>query len=241
MRENLSYLWNSGPGGKFSVLIGFSTIALIPLLACLLCTLLILPSSPEVSEIPTEAPVAPVITEETQEEQAALPTPTEEEPPTETPTIAPTPTEFLEFPLIPGLELVDVTLNLEQRDLATCDSPHEFNNRYTTFCSDDSVNVVYSLLVDISGPDINRVDYISATVIQLVDQPTDEFPKLLLGFIATMPYDGADPEAARAWVEATLPTLGDDGSVETTIGDVKFRLYGNPLNRSLDMEGVAPQ
>lgn len=52
----------------------------------------------------------------------------------------------------------------------------------------------------------------------------------------SMPYDGADPEAARAWVTDTLPTLQGAGDVRTaTFGGVEYQLYGIPTARALEI------
>lgn len=66
--------------------------------------------------------------------------------------------------------------------------------------------------------------------------PDDDLAASVLGFLATVPYDGAEPERARAWVEETLPTIKAAGDVRTaTFGGVPFRLYGPPTARILEI------
>lgn len=148
------------------------------------------------------------------------------------------PTSALEFPLIPGMALIDFTFNLEDRGF-TCTDTVVLNNRYSTSCTDDSTPTVL-LTAMATGPDDERVDYLTATVTQTIT-PSDDIAAVFLGFVATMPYEGASPEAAKAWVEATLPLVGDGSTPQTTnFGSVKFTLSGDPANRTLEMEGAEP-
>lgn len=47
-----------------------------------------------------------------------------------------------------------------------------------------------------------------------------------LSFIATMPYDTADQQAAKQWVIDNMDNVEGETSVSTTIGDATFSLYG---------------
>ncbi len=47
----------------------------------------------------------------------------------------------------------------------------------------------------------------------------DDEARVLLGFVASVPYDGAEPDAARAWVEENVGK-----NTETMFGGAKFRL-----------------
>ena len=59
----------------------------------------------------------------------------------------------------------------------------------------------------------------------------------ILGFIATLPYDGADPNKARQWVYDTLPQLQGQGDIrEMEINGVKFTIYGIPTFYTLLIE-----
>lgn len=91
------------------------------------------------------------------------------------------------------------------------------------------------LQVDVYGRSLTSVDLIEATILQF-DTPDDSLSAEFLGFVSTMPYDGADPEAARAWVTNTLPTLQGAGDVRTaTFGGVEYQLYGIPTARTLEI------
>lgn len=52
-----------------------------------------------------------------------------------------------------------------------------------------------------------------------------------LGFIATMPYDGAEPANARLWVASNIHKT----NAETVIGNVWFELSGDGSMRELVM------
>lgn len=163
----------------------------------------------------------------------SLPTATENQP-----TLAPTATattqatEPKSSAVIPGLAPVDVTLNMKERGF-DCTTAERGQLYYTWVCTRENAN--YTLRVDVFSREINTVDYVSATVLQFVS-PDDELAASFLGFVATLPYSGAQPEDARAWVEATLPTLTGEGDVrERPFGGVMFQLYGIPTARILDM------
>jgi hypothetical protein len=93
------------------------------------------------------------------------------------------------------------------------------------------------MTAEIWGRTLQSVDSIDVTIIN----PTrnDDAAKLVLGYIATLPYKNAEPAKARAWVENTLSTITGDGDVkETTIGGVKFQLFGPPAARNLEIGSV---
>src|SRR5690349_20078640 len=121
MLQRLSELWRSGPGGKVSVLISAGTFIAV----CCMCGVILVASVPRSTR------------------EATVPTYTL--PPLDTPlptselqggTVA----DSLEFPLIPGLSVVDMTFNLEDAE-AECSGPNELNGRYTTSCSKDEPNI----------------------------------------------------------------------------------------------------
>lgn len=90
-----------------------------------------------------------------------------------------------------------------------------------------------SLLLEIWSTSFGFINLVRTRIIQY-GTPEDNVAINYLGFIATLPYDGSNPQQAREWIEETLPTLTGDGDVrETTIGGVRFSLYGNDQNISL--------
>ena len=169
---------------------------------------------------------------------ASTPIPPTQIPPTFTPspippTFTPEPTATEESTaLLPGLKPANVTVNLKQRGF-TCDPVEQVQPYYITTCT--KVSVDYSLRVDIWGREAIAVDWIESSVLQFAN-PDKEFAASFLGFMATMPYDGAVQEEARNWVETTLPNLTGQGDVrEKVFAGVKYRLSGIPTAFTLEM------
>jgi len=159
--------------------------------------------------------------------------PTKTNVPTVTPSNTPQPTATDEATaLLPGLMPADVTVNLEQRGFS-CGTVEQGQLYYTRTCTKDSVD--YSLRVDIYGREAFSIDLIESSALQFTN-PDKDFAASFLGFMATMPYDGAVQEEARNWVEATLPALGGQGDVrEKVFAGVNYRLYGIPTAFTLEM------
>jgi hypothetical protein len=80
------------------------------------------------------------------------------------------------------------------------------------------------------------VDFIEASVLQY-ENPDTESASSILGLVAAIPYDGAVPDEARAWVESTIPVLSGEpgGAQENIFGGVQYVLYGPPTALTLEM------
>jgi len=141
--------------------------------------------------------------------------------------------------ILPGLQPADVKINLEDRQF-TCDlifGPTDSDPYYKWECRSESAN--YVMLVEIWSKSLFTVDLIQSSIVQF-GTPDDELAANFLGFMATMPFDGADPQSARNWVEVTLPTITTSGDVRNaTFGGVNFRLYGIPSARFLEFGKVS--
>ncbi len=134
---------------------------------------------------------------------------------------------------LPGLQPADVNRFLAQRELA-CGDVEKMDPFYSWSCS-RVVGYETEFRVDCLSWSPAGVDFLNATILQYVG-PDDEAAASFLGFIATLPYDGAQPEQARAWVESTLPAIEGTGDVRTaTFGGVQFQLFGKPGARILQM------
>ena len=178
--------------------------------------------SPTETIIPTIAP-----------SDTPAPTPTETIIPTIVPsdTPAPTPTEKVSA-LLPGLTPADVTENLKQGGF-TCSSVEQGELYYIRTCTIETVSNL--VRVDIFGRELFSVDFIDSSVIQY-SNVDNRLPPLFLGFIATMPYDGAVQQEARKWVETTLPTIKKQGDIaEKVFAGVTYRLKGIPTFITLEM------
>ena len=172
---------------------------------------------PTDTSVPTETPTP------------AIPTET----PTPKPTKTPRPTATPKSPaLIPGLWPADVTENMKTRGFE-CSGVQEGQDYLVWSCTRNSEDAM--LRVDIYGRTLTSIDMIEAASLQF-GVPDDELSTEFLGFVSTMPYDGASPDAARAWVRETLPTLQGAGDVRSaTFGGVEYRLLGIPTARTLEI------
>ena len=140
---------------------------------------------------------------------------------------------------LPGLSAVNVTVNLEGQEF-TCTQVKKVASHYERTCLKGlpSTNLFQ---VVIFGREPFVVDFIRTSVRQN-ENPDNKIAATFLSFMATMPYDGATPEDAGAWVESTIPTLSGqpEDAKETMFGGVKYVLSGPPKALVLQM-GELPQ
>lgn len=135
--------------------------------------------------------------------------------------------------VLPGLYPADVTVNLEQRGF-TCSDVEKGTLYYSRLCKRDESSLL-NMAVIIYGSEITTVDLIESVVLQL-ENPLPDLAIPFLGFMATMPYIGAVPDQARAWVEQEIPTINDAKKESTTeIAGVSYRLYGSMSALTLEM------
>lgn len=149
--------------------------------------------------------------------------------PTGTPTMTPTP---LPAAALPELGPPDLTLNLKEKGF-TCTQAQErklFDLTYFVWCCPGSTAGV-RMTASAYARRLATVDYVSAKVYFSDAAIAAPF----LGFVATLPYAGSQPVAARQWVEATLPEIQDEIAFkEATFGGVTYRLSGRVV-RHLEM------
>jgi hypothetical protein len=131
---------------------------------------------------------------------------------------------------IPGLTPQDVYLNLENRGFK-CSEPQlmgpEDDVRWT--CERQEAKGEYS--VEINSKDANSVRLIEAKVISYEPARADPLAQDFLGYVARVPYEGAQPEEAKAWVEHNV---GSKASAE--FGGVSYTLGGKAGRRFLEIE-----
>lgn len=123
---------------------------------------------------------------------------------------------------IPGLTAADIKLNLQDRDF-TCDGPRSdaTGGGISYSCTSPGYRVY------IHGSGVTNID--SVTAFALGDDAT---AASFLGYLASVPYRGADQARARVWVESNVSTGGS-----LVIGGVTFRLGGPDGGRTLDITG----
>ena len=132
---------------------------------------------------------------------------------------------------IPGLTPQDVYLSLENRGF-TCSEPevmgHENDVRWT--CERQEAKGRY--LVEINSRDANSVRLLKAWVISR-EPPAraDALAQDFLGYVARVPYEGAQPDEAKEWVEQSV---GRKASAE--FGGVSYTLGTKAGRRSLELQ-----
>jgi hypothetical protein len=131
---------------------------------------------------------------------------------------------------IPGLTPQDVYLNLENRGFK-CSEPELIgpDNEVRWTCEKKGANGEY--LVEINSSDANSVRLVEAWVISDDPARADGLAQDFLGYVATVSYEGAQPEEAKAWVEQNV---GSKASAE--FGGVSYTLGGKAGRRFLKLE-----
>lgn len=151
----------------------------------------------------------------------------------ESPTPESSPTIESEEPRIPGITAADITLNLEKKGFECELWIGQVNPEW--MCTLRLPGDVGEARVLVHGYSPTRILFIDATVmawlVPIVDAATP-----ILGYIATLPYEGAEPEKARAWVEQAIAAGGEH---TTVINGVRFRVHGTDYVRTLDIEPEA--
>jgi len=136
--------------------------------------------------------------------------------------------------VLAGLSPINITLKLEQQNF-TCTAVKKVTAHYERTCT-KGTSSTYVFQVVISGRESFIVDFIETSVLQY-SNPDSKTAIPIVGLMASMPYDGATPEEARAWVESTILALeGTSGDPQQNVfGGVKYVLYGQTKALTLEM------
>jgi hypothetical protein len=132
---------------------------------------------------------------------------------------------------IPGLTPQDVYVNLENRGFK-CSEPELMgaDNEVRWTCEKQEAQGEY--LVEIYSKDANSVRLVEAWVISHDDPArADALAQDFLGYVARAPYEGAQPQEAKAWVEQHV---GSKASAE--FGGVSYTLGVKGGSRFLELE-----
>jgi len=97
-------------------------------------------------------------------------------------------------------------------------------------CESSDLSADY--MVEIWGPDADSVRLVEATVLSFDPSTTNETAEGFLDYVATVPYEGSNPEEARLWVEENADTTRP---VSTEIGGVAYVLSGAGESRILEI------
>ncbi len=160
------------------------------------------------------------------------PRPTEtlrpKDPPTATRTSTATPS-----PGLPGLSMSSVVNKLKNEKGFACTQAGTTPGPILWMCDVQIGNDVW-YHVDIYGTLGIEVTNLFISVFQT--DPDDAKAIDIIGYVASLPYKGSNPTEARQWVAQTLPDIQSvDDVQEKIIGNVRFKLYGSPQGRYLEM------
>lgn len=127
--------------------------------------------------------------------------------------------------LIPGLAPANITVKLEQLKF-TCTAVKKGKVYYERTCLKGLPSTVL-FQVSIAGREPSSVDFVRTSIKQN-GTPDTKVAAELLSFMATLPYQNAVPDDAKAWVESTISVLGTQATDahETEFAGVKYKLYG---------------
>ena len=149
------------------------------------------------------------------------------------PTFASTPDSSV-IGKLPGLSPKNVTVGLEGQNF-TCTAVEKKLAYYEQACLKGLPSETLSQVV-IYGRQPFIVDFIEASVKQN-KTPDPKVAAELLSFIAGLPYDGATPQEAKAWIESTISAMGSNpvDAQEKAFGGVNYVLHGTPAALTLEM------
>lgn len=146
---------------------------------------------------------------------------------------------------IPGIEASDIKLNLEKYGFSFT-GPRPLSKEVGGGYLDDGkvrdpdTGVELSCTISAENPlKINSVTFrtdgtlVAGTISPKIYLATAEG---FLGFCATLPYDGAEPEKAKTWVIENIKNVKTGQPIYTTIGSVEYRLAGNEYFTTLSIK-----
>jgi hypothetical protein len=149
-----------------------------------------------------------------------------------TPSFAPSesaePTFDFEKP-IPGLAAVDVTGNLEDRGF-DCTGPEPTDSGVLYECKLVAPDAEQRVLIVGSTP--GSIVLVDSTALDFGPNPGDA-AKAFLQYMATVPCEGCQPEAAQAWVRDNF-----DAGGEQVVGSVILVLYGDANSKILEIRAA---
>ncbi|MEI6914245.1 MAG: hypothetical protein WCL39_03850 [Armatimonadota bacterium] len=116
---------------------------------------------------------------------------------------------------ISGVAPVDVYLNMEKQGFTT---KKDFSNGKCMWSSSKTINMT-TYGVDVYSSNVNTVERVNAMGGTTTDKDADAVFRKFLGYVATLQYEGSQPEVARQWVESNIGSKG-----KMSIGGVTFEI-----------------
>lgn len=145
---------------------------------------------------------------------------------------------------VPGLMPADIKINLEDTWGLDFDGPEKLIDLWLDHGEavdpDTGAMLVCDIYENAAGLDVAWVEFTvdasgvaGQTSVELITALASGF----LGYCATLPYEGADPEAAKAWVEDNAAkAIGEGNLLTNDIGGARFLFYGMPYIRVLEVK-----
>ena len=135
---------------------------------------------------------------------------------------------------IPGLAAADVTLNLEQKDFS-CSGPTKLQTKIAYAC--EWSDGVMDMVVDVYGLSPTKITLVEATATDIGPEVRHDEITDFLAYVATLPYEGAQPEQAAEWVRANVAKADKRGQVlSQAFGPALYELYGMERMRTLEVK-----
>lgn len=142
------------------------------------------------------------------------------------PAVAPAPDHLV------GLHASDLLKGFRERGLVCKDAVRERDfSHYVCESSTPLVQYRAEFYAKVPG----RVEYIRVLVAQTGDAKL-EVAGPLLAFVANQRYEGADPDAARAWVEKAVSAPG-----QTAFGIAKLKVSGDLTRLVFEMKAAGSE
>jgi hypothetical protein len=125
---------------------------------------------------------------------------------------------YAEVETIPGIAAVDLHGNLTDRGFSLDKNLSSAIKSWT--CTQKNESNMYEAIV--YGRGATEITKIQATAQNYSTGNTGKMAAEFLGFVATLPYDGATPAQSRTWVENNI-----NSNTSTVIGGVTFEIFGS--------------
>jgi hypothetical protein len=125
---------------------------------------------------------------------------------------------------IPGLTAADVTLNFKNQGF-TCSDMQQGKIGVTWTCKQETSDHEYTVITFGDSP--LEILFVQANVLNYGSRNTNEVSSDFIGYVASLPFDGASPSEAKSWAQGNL----GKNNVETKYGEATFRLTGEQETR----------
>jgi len=131
--------------------------------------------------------------------------------------------------IIPGITTADLTINLKNKGFDCKDMEISDDGMASWWCEETTLD--HYFVVELLGNSPTKIQSIQTTALNYSVKDTNEVTKDFLGYIASIPYEGANQAGAKDWVKQNI---GEN--TKKVIGNIKFTLSSNARARMLTIE-----